>query len=432
MDVFCPVDGQVAAGAAGDLFVVLDGLPDPRRSGWRRHPLGYVLAVVFAAFATPGFESLAGAAQWARDPVRTREQLLALGAWADPFDGRVYPPGEPTIRRVLTEIDPAALSTACVAWTLAQQRKDPGTDGGTDGGTDAERAGEGAERDAARLARRLTAVAMDGKCARGARRSDGSTPGFMAAVTHDRPVVLAQEQIPDKTSEIGCVATLLADLRAVGWDLGSTVLTLDALHTVRDTARSIRAAGAHYVMTVKANRAELYTRCAELVAHAEATDLSRDVTTSRGHGRTEERILTAVTITDADRIDFPAAAQVFRVLRYTGGLDGQRTTKEVVYGITSLIRDQADAAALSVLVRGHWQVENGLHYVRDTTFKEDASHARTGTLPAALAAVRNTVIAALRLAGATNIAQARRWAAGTVERIINLFTTRTNLDISAL
>lgn len=100
--------------------------------------------------------------------------------------------------------------------------------------------------------------------------------------------------------------------------------------------------------------------------------------------------------------------------------------------ITGLIRDQADTAALSVLVRGHWQVDNGLHYVRDTTFKEDASHARTGTPPAALAAVRNTVIAALRLAGATNIAQARRWAAGTVERIINLFTARTNLDISAL
>ena len=432
MDVFCPVDGRVAAGAAGDLFVVLDGLPDPRRSGWRRHPLGYVLAVVFTAFTTPGFESLAGAAQWARDPVRTRAQLLALGAWPDPFDGRVYPPGEPTIRRVLTEIDPAALSTACVAWTLAHRREEPGTEGGVEG----ERAGEGGERDAGRMARQLKALAMDGKCARGARRRDGSMPQFMAAVTHDRPVVLAQQPIPDKTSEIGCVATLLVDLQAVGWEPGSTVLTLDALHTVRDTvrdtARSIRAAGSHYVMTVKANRAELYSRCAELISHAEASDRSRDVTTSRGHGRTEERILTAVTITDIDGIEFPGAVQVFRVLRYTGGLDGQRTTKEVVHGITSLTREQADAAALSVLVRGHWQVENGLHYVRDTTFKEDASHARTGTLPAALAVVRNTIIAALRLAGATNIAQARRWAAGTVERILNLFTTRTNPGISAL
>jgi predicted transposase YbfD/YdcC len=383
--------------------------------------LGYVLAVVFAAFATPGFESLAGAAQWARDPVRTREQLLALGAWVDPFDGRVHPPCEPTIRRVLTEIDPAALSAACVAWTLAHRRESPDTGG--------ERAGAG---DAARMARRLAGLAMDGKCARGGRRPDGSMPQFMAAVTHDRPVVVAQEQIPDKTSEIGCVATLLADLRAVGWDLGSTVVTLDALHTIRGTARSITAAGAHYVMTVKANRADLYTRCAELIAHADQTDRSRNVTTSRGHGRTEERILTAVAITDADGIDFPAAAQAFRVVRYTGGLDGQRTTKEVVHGITSLTSDQADAAALSVLVRGHWQVENGLHYVRDTTFKEDASHARTGTLPAALAVVRNTIIAALRQAGATNIAQARRWAAGTVERIITLFTTTTNPDISTL
>jgi hypothetical protein len=77
-------------------------------------------------------------------------------------------------------------------------------------------------------------------------------------------------------------------------------------------------------------------------------------------------------------------------------------------------------------------VENGLHYVRDVTFGEDASHARTGTLPATLAVIRNTVIAALRLAGATNIAQARRWAAGATERIIQLFTANANLDISML
>jgi hypothetical protein len=119
-------------------------------------------------------------------------------------------------------------------------------------------------------------------------------------------------------------------------------------------------------------------------------------------------------------------------VRYTGGLDGQRTTKEVVYGITALTPDQADAAALNILARGHWQIE-ALHYVRDQTLREDPSHARTGTLPTTLAVVRNTVIAALRLAGTTNIAQARRWAAGAAtERITHLFTGRASLDIRTL
>ncbi len=84
---FCPVDAQTPAAPSRDLFAVLNGLPDPRTSGWRRHPLGYVLAVVFTAFSLPGFDSLAAASQWAADIVRTRDQLLGLGVWPEPFDG---------------------------------------------------------------------------------------------------------------------------------------------------------------------------------------------------------------------------------------------------------------------------------------------------------------------------------------------------------
>ena len=215
------------------------------------------------------------------------------------------------------------------------------------------------------------------------------------------------------------------------------MITLDALHTVRDTARQILAAGGHYLMIVKRNRAELYTRCAGLLSTADPKDLDRHSSTNRGHGRTEERILTARTITETDeavtdQIDFPGAAQIIRIVRYTGGLDGQRTTKDVVYAITDLTHDQAGAPALSALARGHWQVE-ALHHVRDVTFREDSSHARTGTLPVTLAVIRNTIIAALRLAGATNIAKARRWAANaTAERVTGLFTTNANPDITPL
>src|SRR6266566_2532729 len=113
-------------------------------------------------------------------------------------------------------------------------------------------------------------------------------------------------------------------------------------------------------------------------------------------------------------------------------LDDQRATKEIAYGITSLTPDRADAATLAGLVRGHWQVENALHRCRDVTFGEDASRARTGNLPAVLATVRNTVITALRPAGARNIAAARRWAAADPQHPIQLFTANANLDISSL
>jgi len=383
--------------------------------------------VVLSAFTIPGFDSLVGAAQWAGD--RTQAQLVVLGGSAHPLTGIVIAPSEATIRRVLTKLDPAALTVACVAWTLARLRDLEQRE------AQADRAAAG--RQGAQLGTKLKALAMDGKVVRGARRADGSMPQFMAAVTHERPVVVGQRQIPDKTSEIRAVATLLGDLAGAGWDLSSTVVTLDALHTVRATAQTIIDTGADYVMTVKKNRATLHARCAAIFArHGQGQDRVRDtdvdLQAGRGHGRTEARHLVAVTLTEADSIDFPGAAQIFRIVRYTGGLDGQRRTKEVVYCITSLTHQQADAATLARLVRGHWQVENGLHHVKDVTFGEDASRARTGHLPAVLSTVRNTIISAIRLAGATNIAQTRRWAAGSPERVIWLFSTGANPDIRTL
>ena len=228
--------------------------------------------------------------------------------------------------------------------------------------------------------------------------------------------------------EIRTVKTLLGDLAGAGWDLSSTVVTLDALHTVRSTAQTIIDTGADYVMTVKRNRAALYAQCAAICARSgqdpdPARDTDVDIQANRGHGRTEERQLEAVTINEADNIDFPGAAQISRIVRYTGKLDGQRGTKEVVYCITSLPRERADAATLARLVRGHWQVENGLHHVKDVTFGEDASRARTGHLPAVLSTVRNTIISALRLAGATNIAKALRHHARDTKYPLTLLLT---------
>lgn len=69
-----------------------------------------------------------------------------------------------------------------------------------------------------------------------------------------------------------------------------------------------------------------------------------------------------------------------------------KTTVEVVYGMTSLKPEEADAERLSGMVRAHWGIENGLHYVRDVTLGEDASRVRKGSAPQVLAAVRNAII----------------------------------------
>ena len=390
---------SVSTQHASDLLTALGQVPDPRPGGARVHPTGYVLGVLVASFACAGFESFLASAQWAKGA--DRELLLALGATPDPLTGAVIAPSEATLRRIASRVDRQALETVLAAWTAAQL--DPAAPDGEP-----------------------VAVAVDGKTVRGARVQGQVTPHLLSAATHDSSLVLAQRQIPGKTNEIPMVAVLLDDLTAAGHDLATMVFTLDALHTQHATARLLDSAGAGYVMTVKGNQPRLLQ---SIVNQLGAQQPARTRQHSRGHGRTEERRLSVVPATG---IEFPGAAQVFRIIRYTGGLDGQRTRKEVVHGITNLRGDQAGAAALAGFVRGHWSIENSTHYVRDVTFREDASRVRTGNAPAVLAAIRNTVTTALRLAGAVSIAAARRAAALDPHTILGLLTRQPKRDKAPL
>jgi hypothetical protein len=83
-------------------------------------------------------------------------------------------------------------------------------------------------------------------------------------------------------------------------------------------------------------------------------------------------------------------------------------TEEIDYAITSVPRDLADASTLLAWWRGHWSIENRLHWVRDVTLGEDASRIRTGSAPQLMAALRNAGISLLRILGVTNIAAALR------------------------
>jgi hypothetical protein len=96
---------------------------------------------------------------------------------------------------------------------------------------------------------------------------------------------------------------------------------------------------------------------------------------------------------------FPHAAQVLHVTRKVCDLAARRWHTVVVYAITSLSFAQARPARLADLIRGHWTIENGLHWVRDVTFAEDASQLRTGTAPQVMACLRNLVIGVLSRAG---------------------------------
>ena len=99
--------------------------------------------------------------------------------------------------------------------------------------------------------------------------------------------------------------------------------------------------------------------------------------------------------------------------------DALGTTKtEVRYGVTSLPASLADPTRLLQLTRGHWRIENGLHYRRDATMREDRAQLRMGHAPEMLAVLNNTVLGLLARQRATNIAHARREFAYHLEKAL--------------
>ncbi len=147
----------------------------------------------------------------------------------------------------------------------------------------------------------------------------------------------------------------------------------------------------------------------------------------KGHGRLETR-----TIRTSDAIrgwdEWADVARGFCLDRERHLLKSARRERERVYGITSLPRDQAGPADLLGLIRGHWGIENRSHYVRDVTFGEDHSQVRVGSIPQVMAALRNTAIGLMRLAGHASIASACRRYAARPHEAIALITSLTRTE----
>lgn len=129
-------------------------------------------------------------------------------------------------------------------------------------------------------------------------------------------------------------------------------------------------------------------------------------TRDKGHGRAERRTITTTTWVNDYLPRWPGVAQAFRVerARTVRGV----TTVEVVYGITSLTRARATAAALLGYTRSHWGIENGLHHTRDETFREDRCRVRRGHAPRVLASLRNVAVHLLRGTDHPSVASATR------------------------
>ena len=223
--------------------------------------------------------------------------------------------------------------------------------------------------------------------------------------------MLAERLIGPKTNEVPEFAPLLRELNGY-YPLAGHVITADAGHTVRAHATFIcQELLAHYVFTVKQNTPALW---AELDALDWKSVPVQHATEEKGHGRRERRTIQVMDAPAHIAKRFPHARQVALIERYVTRTvrvrKGKRWVKKAiksavaVFIITSLDAREAAPGHLAGYVRGHWTIENKVHWVRDVTFREDASRVRTGSRPRIMATLRNLAIGLIRQAGYTKIA----------------------------
>ena len=332
------------ASVAAPVLRLVNQVRDPRRHN-RVHPLAQmiVMAVLAVLCGSDGWDDIAEFCE-VREPWLVNIFALPRGV-----------PSADTFARVFARMDPAELEGVIRRWMAALGFK----------------SGQ-------------NTINIDGKSARRSFEHAWDASGMahlVSAYAADNKVVLAQIGVNDKENEITAIPELLAML-----DLNGSTVTIDAIGCQREIARQIKEAGGNYLLQVKENQPTLHRKVKALLDEAILENLagwkgSRFEQTDGGHERIETRRLWLTR--EVKHLGPPlqqrwpsirALAAVEREREVIGPPAGKSTERH--YYILSDEKCTAEQAAR--IIRGHWSIENGLHYVLDVSFNEDQSRVRKG------------------------------------------------------
>ena len=384
------------------LLDILAEVPDPRhKKGNQRHPLVSILALIVIGLMSnhKGYTSIA---TWARK----QPELTKVLGFRSPKT-----PCAATIHNLLKRLDVVRLETALTKWVFSKL-----------------------EDFQVLKTQHLEGVAIDGKELCGSKDPEtGFRTHLLSAVFHELGVVIAQSAVSGKTNEIPISTELLKAFDVVG-----KVVTTDALLTQKTFCEEVLENQADYALPVKENQKKMYDDIRQLFAPLSETDppeveerrfenlhteegahLDTHTDVEKARGCITTRTVTASTLL-TDYIDWPGLAQVYRYQTYREKTKTGEISHHTQYCITSLAPEAASAKDLLKLQRGHWTIENKVHWVRDTALREDASQARTGSIPHVMAALRNTAMSVLRFNEYTKIAETMRLFASETKLAVNL------------
>lgn len=339
------------------------GVIDDPRDPWRvAHPLDEVLFLVVCGTICDcdDYESIAA---WGKAHLDFLQRYR-------PYDHGV--PGARWLTILMNRIDPALFAAAFTDWVRASWPERPDL------------------------------VAIDGKTSRRSHdRAAGRAPlHLVSAFATTSRLVLGQEAVADKQNETRAIPVLIERLAENG-GLAGALVTIDAIATNPTIATAIRNAGADYLLAVKANQPTLMAEIEALFADPDTQTGDTNVDIDKGHGRIEQRAVSVAQEVDWLRGDrrfpgelrLPNVTSIVRVRTRTELRDESRG--ETRYYISSAALDAARAAEA---VRGHWGIENRLHWVLDVVFADDQSRLRKGNGAHTMAIVRHFAINLLRTA----------------------------------
>ncbi len=362
-------------------LVCLESVADPRVNRGKRHQLSDILVIALCGFIA-GCEGWVDVESFGRSKQKWFEKFLDLPNGI---------PSHDTFGRVFALLDPQQLARVLRQFVQAVV-------GSLHGET----------------------VAIDGKTL---RRSGESTTGqealhLVSAWATERGVVLGQVATADHSNEITTVPVLLQLLNVRG-----AIVTIDAMGCQKAIARQVRDQGADYVLAVKGNQKNLEDAIQSYLGRGHSNvPRSKLTTNEKNHGRTDQRTYTAMAAPKVVRSAWPDAQSIVRVCRDTINGDGKKT-KEVRHFISSL---PANVKRLASAIRGHWGIENGLHWSLDVTFNEDQSRIRQGHAAENAALLRRLALSILKQdTRYSNSLRGKRlragWETSTLEHFMTIF-----------
>lgn len=345
----------------GGLYARLQTLHDKRKPRGLRYSLAMILVVVILAKIC-GENHIMGIAEWVKHRAEMIVELLQLK--------RETMPHHSSYRRILAdEVNVEEVEKMSSEYMSGK-----------------------------RYFGRQVLVAIDGKVLRGTLDDQQQGTYLLAAYLPSQGIVLMQVAVESRGSEIPAAPKLLRSI-----DLRGKVVMGDALHTQRQITIQIVEAGGEYIWLAKGNQSQMeedirlwFEPDVQPIPgmNFPPKDLESVQETNKGHGRRETRTLT-VSSQLKDFLDWPYLEQVFRLDRRFVSHKTGEIHEQCVYGFTSLTREEVTPRQLLHHIRSYWGIENGLHYRRDVTLREDYTRMTKGRAGQVMACLNNLVLGLL-------------------------------------